>query len=363
MRGTLRATVILLSGLLSGEAILAETPTFRGLGDLAGGGVYSAATDVSANGAVVVGSGASAVGTEAMRWSESEGAQTLGLGTGSRAYGVSADGSVTVGYGAGGGFLRDEGTGTVIRLGTHAYDVSGDGTVVAGYEWPNHGEQAFRWTQAGGVELLGYLPGGSVSRAWGISRDGTVVVGEANGTLGWEAFRWDSGTGIVGLGSLPGGSHWSWARDVSADGSVVVGESESAEGQQAFRWTSSSGMVALGDLPGGSVYSNAFAVSADGSIVLGTGRTAQGNEAFIWDASHGMRNLRGVLTAEYGLDLTGWTLTAAWGISDNLTTITGTGKDPQGSTAAWIAVIPEPGTLALVALGLGALAVGRRTRP
>jgi hypothetical protein len=69
----------------------------------------------------------------------------------------------------------------------------------------------------------------------------------------------------------------------------------------------------LGDLPGGSFYSVAYGVSADGSVVVGQGNSASGGEAFIWGATYGMRNLKDVLTNDYGLGsaLTGWTLTGA----------------------------------------------------
>ncbi len=33
-----------------------------------------------------------------------------------------------------------------------------------------------------------------------------------------------------------------------------------------------------------------------------------GDEAFIWNSSQGMRSLKQVLTNDYGLNLTGWTL-------------------------------------------------------
>ncbi len=77
----------------------------------------------------------------------------------------------------------------------------------------------------------------------------------------------------------------------------------------------------------------AYAVSADGSVVVGTGEYAS-SRAFIWDQSHGMRNLKEVLENDYGLDLTGWTLTRATGISADGLTIVG-----YGNNGAWIAKI------------------------
>jgi len=66
-----------------------------------------------------------------------------------------------------------------------------------------------------------------------------------------------------------------------------------------------------------------------------------------------MRSLKDVLVNDYGLDLTGWTLSSAWGISDDSSTIAGCGINPHGYTEAWIATIPEPASA--VMLGLGAV--------
>ena len=144
---------------------------------------------------------------------------------------------------------------------------------------------------------------------------------------------------FMGLGDLPGGNFYSRAREVSADGSAVVGFGDSASGIEAFRWTQGSGMVGLGDLPGGNFFSEAFAVSADGSVVVGKGKSASGQEAFIWDSTDGMREVDEVLTA-LGADLTGWTLTAATGISADGLTLVGWGTNPDGFTEGWIANLP-----------------------
>ena len=116
-------------------------------------------------------------------------------------------------------------------------------------------------------------------------------------------------------------------------------------------------MVGLGDLSGGSFGSQAYDVSADGLTVVGAGSSASGKEAFIWDAANGMQSIYDILV-NGGLDMTGWTLTGASGISDDGLTIAGSGSNPDGYKEAWVATIPEPATFLL--FGLGGLALRRR---
>ncbi len=338
--------------LLLGLAAPAWAASWQGLGDLPGGSFFSLASAVSSDGSVVVGWSDSASGVEAFRWTSGGGMVGLGDLAGgifqSDAHGVSSDGSVVVGgswsslsgdeafrWTSGGGMV---GLGDLAGGGLEscAYGVSSNGSVVVGYGWSASGWEAFRWTSGGGMVGLGDLAGGSFeSRAYGVSSDGLVVVGRGTSASGWEAFRWTSGGGMVGLGDLAGGSFWSHAFGVSSDGSVVVGFGNSASGSEAFRWTSGGGMVGLGDLAGGSFDSSAFGVSSDGSVVVGRGNSASGYEAFIWDAANGMRSLKTVLTG-LGVNMTGWTLTRARGISADGLIVMGYGTGPSGSEA-WVA--------------------------
>jgi hypothetical protein len=111
-------------------------------------------------------------------------------------------------------------------------------------------------------------------------------------------------------------------------------------------------MVGLGDLPGGDFFSAATSSSADGSVVVGAATSSTGSEAFAWDETNGMRAVRQILI-DQGIDMTGWDLAQANGISADGLTIVGYGTNPLGFNEAWIATIPEPGTaLAVPALGL-----------
>jgi hypothetical protein len=88
-------------------------------------------------------------------------------------------------------------------------------------------------------------------------------------------------------------------------------------------------------------------VSADGSVVVGNSWTTSGTSGirpFIWDATNGMQSLDVVLTS-LGLDLTGWSLRSASGISADGPTIVGSGINPAGNQEAhraYLGPLPDP---------------------
>lgn len=328
--------------------------TFEGLGDLPGGNFESYANAVSADGSVVVGSGSSRNGVEAFRWVAAhfgrEGGVMTGLGDlpGGEFYSVaedvSADGRVVVGFSGHSGPLASEfeafrwENGTIASIGdlaggeyqSIANAVSVDGSVVAGSSISDIGSEAFLWEDGVMIDLeLGS------SSASDLSVDASVVVGTRNS----RAFRWEDGMKME-LGTL--GGDWSRAQAVSADGAVVVGDSESSDPQvEAFRWEDGA-MEGLGDLPGGLDQSFARGGSVDGSVVVGWSSATTSYEAFIWTAADGMRNLKNVLATEYNLDMAGWTLTQANGISSDGKVIVGNGTNPHGRTEAWRAFLGVP---------------------
>lgn len=334
--------------------------SFRGLGDLPGGGYRSYAYGVSADGSVVAGYSESASAfQEAFRWSPQGG--MVSLGSAYTGAGVSSDGSIIVGGSYFGGTHRQayrwtSGTGAV-GLGflpgttkSDAMGISGNGSVIVGLSADTSTSyyEAIRWTSTGGMVGLGDLAGGkNDSQANAASLDGSVIVGTGSSASGYEAFRWTSQGGMVGLGDFPGGTFESYASGVSADGSVVVGYGSTDTGFRPFRWTAEDGMINLG---GGG---RAYAVSADGSVIVGSGAGA-----FYWTETGGTQNLRDMLIG-MGADLTAWngstwTLTSATAISPDGKTIVGYGLNGS-SPEAWIATIPEPATLIL--LGLGAVLI------
>lgn len=362
---------LLWAGLTLGAAAPAALAqaTFTRLGVLPAGSPVSSAHKLSRDGRAVVGHCASGGDVVHFRWSAMDGmvptAQVQAVPWGYQWSSVSQTGRYVVG-----GAVHPNGieayrwsvAGGVEFLGdlpgaphrSLAFAVSEDGSVVAGganatYEHPVYLSQPFRWTQATGLVGLGYAdPSHDWGEVWAMTPDGSVLVGGSGKYfVEYVGFIWTQSTGVVSLGDVPGGPDtYSPAWDLTPDGQVVVGVCSPPGGYEAYRWTQGTGMVPLGDLPGGDHYSAGYSVSDDGEIIVGVADWdgGLGNEkAMIWDAVHGMRSLQAVLQTEHGLDLTGWKLTVAAGVSGDGTVIAGEGFSPEGHTEAWIVTVPRAG--------------------
>ena len=81
--------------------------------------------------------------------------------------------------------------------------------------------------------------------------------------------------------------------------------------------------------------SGAADISADGTVVVGY----DGSEAFRYFIA--MESIAELLTAQ-GVDITGWTISSATGVSADGSTIVGIGRNPSGDSEAWIATLPLP---------------------
>jgi probable HAF family extracellular repeat protein len=185
---------------------------------------------------------------------------------GSHVYGLSADGSVAAGYDSGAGFRGFTWTtaggrnnfGLSFATFTSVYGISGNGLAVVGAGPTN----AFKWSQAGGYQNLGVLPGYSLSEARDANSDGSIVVGTLSNGSGSEpqAFRWTQTTGMQGLG------FGTRANQISGNGSTIVGTL--TDQPRAMQWTQAGGLQMLPSLAG-SGDSHARAVNFDGTLIVG----------------------------------------------------------------------------------------------
>jgi len=281
------------------------------------------------------------------------------------------------------GTISGPGTGDVLG-------VSNGGKVCAGHSVSSNNpiNQGFRWTEATGMEALGTLPGDSSSTAVAITPDSQYIVGSSAAQFSSQPFRYTTQGGMQGLGNIPGyvygeahgvsadgqtvvgycvnaannsyrafkwtpqgGSQsflptfaYSFAQDVSADGSVIVGRF----GTQAFHWSQAGGLITL------PVDSTATAVTADGSVMVGDTSTGP----FIWDQVNGMRTLTSYFKNEVHLDLNGFNPVKVTDISADGSVIVGFGDLPGGARHGFVAVVPLPPTLVLIAFG----GIGTRRR-
>ncbi len=345
-----------------------DAATFTALGFPRSSDGGTKAVGVSDDGTIVAGS-VSVIATnssnpfvqwtdQAVRWTLGAETSAIGLGAlpgtiGSKTFAMSADGKVLVGVSEGRAF-RWSAEGGMVDLGVMptkdyhvAWGVSGDGSVVVGSGDIGGNEmftEPFVWTSNKGLRGLGFLPGGSRGEATAISRDGRVIVGYSISAESWDTQAFRRGAdGVMRALDVLGeyGSSIPWG--VSSDGSVVVGTVWG--GSQAFRWSEAGGIEVLGVLEG-FAWSEASAVSADGNMVVGASGIVENNayqsRAFIWDSVNGMRDLQVVLKSQFQLELSGWTLEEATGISADGTVIVGEGINPQGISQAWLVKLPKP---------------------
>ena len=248
---------------------------------------------ISGDGSVVFGEGsgsnAGAVWTSGSGW---QGIGALPGTSGACGYGspyaFSDVGNVGVGLGWDGcsafaykwtesGGLED--LGQLGPFSSRANAVSGDGTVIGGWDEANNGSRRAAIWLADGTELLilenpatNPIGSGEVS---GLSSDGTWASGID--TQNGQAFRWSAATGVELLGSIPGFSG-ATGMAISDDGKTVVGFAGIAfSGLTAIIWTESGGMQTFADyaaglgitVPSGQDFQVLHDLTADGNKIVG----------------------------------------------------------------------------------------------
>jgi len=281
-----------------------------GIGHAAGGGSESILYGLSEDGSFGTGRSDSSDGLQAVRW---DGTQLVGLGD--------IDG--------------------VAPFASVGRAISADGSVIVGIDQGGAFDRPFKWTAQGGMVDLGGFGGGTgAGRALAVSSDGTYTVGWSDAGPEWYPFLHTDAGGLQPLSGLITGMLGGRATGVSDDGSVVVGFAATSTFNYAFRWKAGSGMSDLGFLPGGMFLATAMACSGDGNVVVGSNAFQNGLEfttrATIWEQGVGLRELKVVLENDHGLDLTGWELAVATGISRDGNTIVGNGSDPLGRPMGWV---------------------------
>ncbi|MFG0331684.1 MAG: hypothetical protein ACF8PN_17490 [Phycisphaerales bacterium] len=352
---------------------------FTGLGDLPGGETVSVATAVSADGSVIVGSSSSFasvdnppppgsmfsdpfLGYEAFRWTREEGMVGLGDLPGdeyfhSFAEDVSADGMTVVGGSwselsmqgmvpGSEGFRWRPGEGmrgigvipSIIQQHSPAYGVTANGEALTGMVAYHDGwYQPFVWTEALGFVELGNL-GGPVrfGRGLAVALGGRVVVGSDNLRVKANQNLTVPTTMAIGGEPRPIELNSGAARDVTRDGRMIVGLVGSGDFARAVAWMDGRRIDLAVPSIEGFESSRALAVSSGTGHIVGTVRIAGESHAAIWSPGGACEVLTNALDRRR-LDgsLKGWSLIEATDISDDGTTIVGTGLNPAGDLEAW----------------------------
>ena len=178
--------------------------------------------------------------------------------------------------------------------------VSADGlTVVGPGEFGSERLSAVRWTNDGGTQSLGLLPGSHRTNAHAVSGDGSVVIGtaefgrsNARDRINHHLVRWTADNGLEDLGVLANDSPTGLVvvngvitvLDFTLDGSAAVGIVNShapAGGDIPFYWQQQMGITKLADA------GEANALSSDGRVVIG----GDSGGRFRWSMDSGLERL------------------------------------------------------------------------
>lgn len=354
-----------------------------GVGQLPGTAQRTRMLGLSGDGRTAVGYGETSTGTYPIWWTLGGGLHAANVD--GQYMGTSANGAVFVGnqnqLPLGPMVGSPSGSHTMIgalpglsRGGAAA--VSANGEVVVGNSQGASASftRAFRWTQSGGFQDLGFFgdgnPNNSRMFATGVSGDGQTVVGASRSNLSAIPWRWTPAGGLQAL-PRPNGFDAD-AVNISSDATIAIGYSR--DGSNFWHqtiWTlqgtpTATQLPRLANNVSGETFANDVSDAGDGQFghgvraIVGTSAVNGSGDpvATYWTAAGGMMILSNVLNA-HGVSTAGWELFNATSISDDGYTVAGYGRH-NGLLEGFVAVIPTPSVAGFGPILLCAAAIRRR---